>query len=518
MHLSDNIRIISEAIDEHLEKGELVNAISAIDAVITNKSNIEQEFLSYAKVEFAAIYIEVADSFVKQRINLDDADKLLKKACGIFNQLIDFVPEMSLFIKCNRAKSLMIRHDIQYLKNQATTGNTQLTFDEVESIYLIKDNIADSIRLYWEALKECPDEEEKYNIRNNLGNGLSRMGRSLEAQSLYDQNVIAFPKRWQSHISLVHSLGNLVESALIPETPSLHFVALESYNRALNCSVPENVKSHVDNRMAFHIKTLAAHGQLVSDEILALNRKEEKEDYENHSEYRKFVLNNDLSLSEHSLYCKCRDSRIDNLKIGVPGGSVHLGKPEIFPILDGLVNRLISEFSFSRLLFFHYASGISLTADDIEFSNLTNNDLTGYHIEQLRTSYRIAYGILDKIKNGIAMLYETDKTKLSSTYFEDYFDKSKDELKDIKNRHLTALYSLALDLNRDTGSFKHFKEFRNELEHGFLAVSAGENHPHLLSLTEEEIKQLTLDLLKLTRSAIFSFVFLVRTTTISSIS
>lgn len=516
MSLSENIKIISDSIDAYLEKGELENAISAIDTVITNKSNIEQEFLPYAKVEFAAIYIEIADNLIKQHKKLDEADKLLQKACGIFNQQSDSVPEMSLFIKCNRARALMIRYDIQYLKSQLASGKTQLTFDEIESIYLIKETIAESIRLYWEALKECPDENEKYNIRNNLANGLSRMGRSLEAQSLFDQNVIAFPLRWQSHVSSVHSLGNLVESALIPETPSLHFIALESYYKALKCSIPTNVKAQVENRMAFHVNTLKAHGHSVSDEILALNRKEEGDDYQSHSEYRKFVLNNDLSLSEHSLYCKCRDSRIDNLKIGVPGGSLHLGKPEIFPILDGLVNRLISEFSFSRLLFFHYASGISLTADDVEFSDVSNNDLTGYHIEQLRTSYRIAYGILDKIKNGVALLFETDKAKTSTTYFEDYFDKSKDELKNIKNRHLTALYSLALDLNRDTGSFKHFKEFRNELEHGFLAINSAGSHSHLLSLTEEEIRQLTLDLLKLTRSAIFSFVFLVRTTTISN--
>jgi hypothetical protein len=34
MHLSENIRIISADIDSRLEKGELANAISAIDAPV----------------------------------------------------------------------------------------------------------------------------------------------------------------------------------------------------------------------------------------------------------------------------------------------------------------------------------------------------------------------------------------------------------------------------------------------------------------------------------------------------
>ncbi|MFM1998721.1 MAG: hypothetical protein RL204_668 [Bacteroidota bacterium] len=515
MNLSEQIKTLHEEIDSFFDKEEYDKAIEIIDKIITNQIKIQDEFVNYAKINFVSLYIEIADAMARKQQKLDESDKLIQKTFGIYNQLGSSVPEMSFFIKCNRARGLQVRYDILYIAEQLKTENTTFTFDEIDSIYLIKDTLSESIRLYWEALKECDDENERYNIRNNLANGLSRAGRSLEALSLLKMNVTSFPVRWQSHISWVHALGNLVESALIPETASLHFVGIESYKNALKVQPPEAVKTDIERSIALHVSRLESFDQSVSEEILALNKMEEAEDIQKHSEYRKFVLFNDLSLSEHSLYCKCRDAGIDNLKIGTLGGSVHVGKQESLHILDGLVNRLMSEFSFARLQYFHYVSGVSLTANDVEFSSVSNNDLTGYHIEQLRTSYRIAYGILDKIKNGIAILLETDVAKSKSTYFEDYFDHCKQELQAHKNRHLTSLYSLAVDLNRQHGSFKHFKEFRNEMEHGFLAINES-SQIGLIRMSQEEIKQLTLDLLKLTRSAIFSFVFLVRTTTIST--
>lgn len=517
MYLTEQIKTLHKKIDSFLETEEYDKAIEIIDKIITNQITIEDEFVNYAKVEFASLYIEVADATIKKGNKLEESDKLILKTFGVFNQLSEQVPEMSSFIKCNRARGLMVRYDIAYINKQLKTGNRVLTFDDIDSIYLIKDTLSEAIRYYWEALKECEDENEQYNIRNNLANGLSRVGRSIEASTLLRKNIGLMPERWQSHLSWVDALGNLVDAALIPETPSMHLFALDSYIMVQKTHLPAPIKKEVEGRMSFHVNRLADHGQVVTDTILEKNRVEEKEDFDKHTEYRKFVLLNDLSLSEHSLYCKCRDASSDNLMIGTLGGSSHLGKPTSFPILDGLVNRLISEFSFSRLLYFHYISGISLTADDVQFSSVSNSDLTGYQIEQLRTSYRIAYGILDKIKNGVSILFETDSSKSKTSYFEDYFDKCKAELDSKRNRHLTALYSLALDLNRQHGSFKHFKEFRNEMEHGFLAVNESSTQTGLIRMSQEEIKQLTFDLLKLTRSAIFSFVFLVRTTTISAV-
>jgi len=84
----------------------------------------------------------------------------------------------------------------------------------------------------------------------------------------------------------------------------------------------------------------------------------------------------------------------------------------------------------------------------------------------------------------------------------------------INNVHLTALYSLALDLNKDQGSFRNYKQYRNEMEHGLLMVHDSHDGIATQKLSSQELQNLTFDLLKITRTAIFSFVFLARTATI----
>ena len=130
-----------------------------------------------------------------------------------------------------------------------------------------------------------------------------------------------------------------------------------------------------------------------------------------------------------------------------------------------------------------------------------------YKIENLRTSYRLAYSILDKIGNAILLLYNINKD--IHVYFETLFanEEIKLELSNKSNIHLTALYSLSLDLNKDKGVFKEFKKIRNEMEHGYYPIGIDKK-------SEIEVANFTLNLLQLTRKAIFSFIFLTRTETL----
>lgn len=518
---TEQIKELHNQINAHLQKEEYEDAISIVDKIISNKITIDASILPLAKVEFASIYIHIADNIF---INLDKISKaekltqrgeaLINKAFGIFNQYENSLPkEMKLFIQSNRARAYLIRYDNKYKLEQIQKGERIITYDEVNSIYDIKETISESIRIYWEALKISEHDEETYNIRNNLANALSRTGRYVETLSLLEKNINLLPHRWQSKASLADALANLVDNAFIPQTASLFCVRAENYLDALDNSLTETEKRSINFLLDGCKTALKKFGYDFSETILKANRIEENLDYEKHTEFRKFVLKNKLSLSEHSLYCKCRDTVSDNLKIGTLDGSIHLSKKKVFPILDGLINRILSEFANSRLLYYNYASGLSFVVNDIEFSKLSNNDLLGYSIEQLRACYRIAYGILDKISNGILLLFEIEKHD-SVSYFENVFDIYKDNLKGIQNIHLASLYSIALDLNKDIGSLKYFKVLRNEMEHGYLVVNELKNISEIKSISEIELKGFTYELLQLTRSAIFSFVFLIRSRTI----
>lgn len=90
-----------------------------------------------------------------------------------------------------------------------------------------------------------------------------------------------------------------------------------------------------------------------------------------------------------------------------------------------------------------------------------------------------------------------------------------------------ALYSIATDLNsRKDGELAFFKDWRNDLEHKFVVVHKNEIpiddygtysfFEDILFIQESELIENLKILLQLTRSAIFSFVYMVREDTLKN--
>lgn len=499
-------RELEEKIEAALSKENYTDAILLIDGVLSNQPGFPEDTLPDAKANFSSYYLEIADVLKNDSSKYDEAERLVNKSFGVFNQLLEDYPDMITYVMCNRARGHMIKFDI---------GTLRLgTQAKIETIFEIKDSISEAIRCYWLALKEINNEEEIYNVKNNLANALSRVGRAAEAISLFRENIISRPIRWQSYASLSDILINATKVAFIPETASLYMNAAEYFKRAIENGAPTPYSIDLEKRMNYCIKKLEMHGFKFNEDSMNKNKDEEILDYAKHSSFRRFSIQNDLTLSEHALYCKCRDASVDNLMIGLQSGSKHISKTKILPIVDKVLNRVMSEFAFARFQYYQFDENSIDFPSDMAFSSQFGGDAVGYKIEQLRSSYRIAYGILDKIANALLVLFEINKENNRDSYYESVFDMYKEGFSKIKNTHLMALYSISLDLNKDTGSLRFFKKLRNEMEHGFLMINQ-DSQEGLQSITLKEMEQFTLDLLKLTRSAIFSFAFLVRTETIA---
>lgn len=219
---------------------------------------------------------------------------------------------------------------------------------------LLEKHLQYAISNYWKSLKTCNQEEEKYNIRNNLANCLVSAGRFIEAISLFNQNIIQNPNRFQSLASWGHAMENLKEKSMLPDIPSFYFVVSERYIEAKKLAPNNHIKESIERNIERCKKKLQAMDLELSKENLIQNRNEEKEEFENFSEYRKFVLKNEISLNEHALHCHCANSEHDNLSIGLYRGSIHLNKPEKLKQLERYLNRIKSEFLFARLLFYKY--------------------------------------------------------------------------------------------------------------------------------------------------------------------
>ena len=99
--------------------------------------------------------------------------------------------------------------------------------------------------------------------------------------------------------------------------------------------------------------------------------------------------------------------------------------------------------------------------------------------EFLRTSFRLCFGILDRIAQGLNELYELADPK-EDLYFESFWrpqnqrkkddEKRWNKINQQKNMGLVALYSIATDLNLQDGQWGFFKKYRNHLEHGLLIL------------------------------------------------
>ncbi|MGP4813113.1 LA2681 family HEPN domain-containing protein [Psychrobacter sp. 1Y10] len=76
--------------------------------------------------------------------------------------------------------------------------------------------------------------------------------------------------------------------------------------------------------------------------------------------------------------------------------------------MEKVLNRLKSEFGLARLMLYEYkvAKSDNDIDDDACYAELYDNELLGTNIEKLRTAFRICFGILDKIGNAVALLFD----------------------------------------------------------------------------------------------------------------
>ncbi|WP_370612341.1 LA2681 family HEPN domain-containing protein [Citrobacter meridianamericanus] len=110
-------------------------------------------------------------------------------------------------------------------------------------------------------------------------------------------------------------------------------------------------------------------------------------------------------------------------------------------------------------------------------------------------------------------------------YFQNFWqldvDNRRQLFEKVKLPGILALYSIATDLNKDKGGeLAFYKEWRNGLEHKFLVVHKSDKSEgiyesyqlikDILFIKESDFIRHFEHLLQITRSAIFSFAFMVR--------
>lgn len=453
---------------------------------------------------------EIAGSYItlgSESCNLD----AVNKGISIFKDKKDVL------------KTVVKEDSIDYCLGNGFSAIYKITTRKANNFFPTPDNVKDSLfeakQSYLKAFKKIDlGNLNDYSIKvlTNLGNNLNQSGRIVEALQLFDvvlKHNSDFP---QAIVSKADGLVCMIRATNCALTISLFAEIYRLFNKASKQNITsEEIKKTVEIGLRKSAEFLIDNEfniESIESEFV-LNEKE----YQNHSKNIKFFLDNFLSLSEHGLYCKCNGAKIDDLSIGYPGFKTTDKK--IFQ-LELLNNRLKSEFSLARQLYFDFLTNDN--NDNIHYEKLVEGITNGIKHERLRTSFRMCFGILDKIAEGICYLFELGIKDGEKIYFESFWNPKQtptrwSQINSFKNIHLTALYSIACDLNRANGEFGFYKSWRNRLEHGLFSLTDNKYKSQILekikfgeNTSEADFEIKTKHILQLTRAAIFSFVFCVK--------
>ena len=246
--------------------------------------------------------------------------------------------------------------------------------------------------------------------------------------------------------------------------------------------------------------------------------------YRKYKAYRKFCIDGQLFLNEHAFFCNCSKATLDDLKVETrhPHTSIDWVEP-----FEDFIDVLVADFAVARQNYYYSLDGVNVpNIIGKKYSRHQADDFVKSAL--LKNSFRTFYSLLDQISYGIFSAFGIDTDEALKIKFPDadrqpklYFLNMWDfELLNDKlfsdNFYLISLYSISRDLNNSKfAALKDFKAIRNAMEHKlFFIRSKGAANIELgkgtTSYTKEELSEKCKILMLLTKSAIFSFVYLIR--------
>ncbi|EMK3382112.1 LA2681 family HEPN domain-containing protein [Vibrio parahaemolyticus] len=409
--------------------------------------------------------------------------------------------------------------DYYYNLGNAIGYKNQLSKLE-DNIFSIKEMHAEKTA-YWNAYHSKKSSD--YRLLTNLGNALKKQHRIIESISIFDKALKINSLCWEARLARTTALISLNR-----QTKTSSFEMLKQIKNGYKCLIsnpelPAFMLNDIQKRYEYYRGIYESKGLAESESD---DEKQTQKEAEELSEYRRFCLENNLTLSEHSVYCTCSVSKVDDLTIPSPAGGVGSIAENEF-----VLNRLKSEFSFARRMFFEYKktdqSALKELYMESNFSELYDGEMLGINIEKIKASYKQCFSILDKIANAVCEEFDLAPEKVKFIYFNSFWRLKEKEEQFKRNNFsgLSALYSIACDINDNKqvkGGLHHLKNQRNKIEHDFFSIfndvddvkkalyDSPKFKEKIIPLTLEQFEHDTQLMLNLTRSAIFSYALAVR--------
>ncbi|HEP0377085.1 TPA: hypothetical protein QIT10_004544, partial [Enterobacter bugandensis] len=375
---------------------------------------------------------------------------------------------------------------------------------------------------YWKAFKFSREEGcIPPELIINLANALKRQYRISESMDYYEQAISiddSIPQAWVNRsetLELLNELSTTYTYKMIKEVIRGYECAIKSGK-----CIPSWIATY-QRKIRYSESVLS---ESFEDTVEDINTDERltREEYDALSLYQRFCIDNNLMLSDHSLYCNCYASSKDNISIATTEKGVF---GDFIVPMEMVLNRLKAEYSLARKMFFEYKIGSDFFDEDSEacYSELYNGEVLYENVERLRIAFRSCFGVLDKIAVALCKLFDL-KPDRGHIYFHNFWqirdEKRKDKINKINNKGLLGLFSIAMDLNDKNGELAFFRNWRNDLEHKLLVIHEKDMLVDLYNsygyfdevkfIEKEEFEQHLLQLIKIVKSAVILFVFTIR--------
>ncbi|MHA3061471.1 LA2681 family HEPN domain-containing protein [Acinetobacter sp. ANC 4636] len=382
---------------------------------------------------------------------------------------------------------LALANDCGYSKEKVNFKNTEL-FNTVKN-------------LYWKAFKLIKKDEE-YDLYQqnliNLANVLKQQFRFSEALKIYNlviEKNTSYPQAWLNRSSCLEQFDKLLDH----RTQKMIIEIIKGYDFACKSNqIPNDWKPFYENKNTY-LRRQLTNNDLEKDEAETL------EEYSTMSHFRQWCIEENLTLNIHGMYCSCIANERDDLTLLQ---SV-ISSTNILQF-EQYLNRIKAEFSLIRVLYYESKFTDSSQFDyESCYSELDDQEIINIRYEKLRTCFRLCFSILDKLAIFLCQYFSL-KIK-DNTTFNNFWRDNKSILEEKENFALIAVNSIICDLNEKNGEFGFYKKWRNALEHHilFLVPDTFElyNDSTHTYVKISEFESSLLNLIQLTRSAIFSTVF-----------
>lgn len=370
-------------------------------------------------------------------------------------------------------------------------------------------------KLYRTLLKSISQNDHLIlQILTNFGNLLNgRLGRSLEALNFYNLALEINPK-----FSMALANKGYVQSlfASVIEGDAKVILLHEAYlnlKNAIKIGLDFGPKNYFSKILADLIKYFPNVVNL-TEEVECKNIILKKNTFRRY--YKYFCNIHDLYLNPIENSHKCSAALYDPLIINRM--IVNNDEHNKFIKITSYFNQIKQEFAFARYLAAQsFFQDPRLKFIDKEIVILDTLDYSAHTIflEHARSSYRIAYSLLDKIALLFNEYLDIGLNEKSIYFYKLaplYSDRVLNKLSPITNPYISALLDLANDFRN--GHFEKESSIRNSFEHRFKSIhifSSSVKHKESEEslITTDEFRNILINLLKIVKSAIFYIVLLI---------